>query len=95
MSMYRRLFFSRPRIAPLLTVLTLASCPALEPAPPPPRFGSIAQEVPLWCYRTLAAPECYREEQPQFASRLIGSYVELPPPPPPPWTYPSSTSATQ
>ena len=74
--------FSRRKAVPFLTVLVLSGCPLLEPPPPPARFGPVAYEGPIWCYRTLGAPECYAEEQPQFASRLIGSYVERPLPPP-------------
>ena len=81
--MYGRVSLLGPRAVPLFTALFVSACPMLEPPPPQPRFGQMAYDGPVWCYRTLGAPECYAEEQPQFASRLIGSYVELPPPPPP------------
>jgi hypothetical protein len=76
--MYCHSIFSCPRTASLLTVLIVSACPMLESPPPPARYGPVAYEGALWCYRTLGAPECYAEEQPQFASRLIGSYVERP-----------------
>ena len=76
--------FRHLNAAPFLTVLILSGCPLLEPPTPPSRFGQQAYDGPIWCYRTLGAPECYAEEQPQFASRLIGSYVERPLPAPQP-----------
>jgi hypothetical protein len=87
--MYGRLIFSFRRAAPLLTVVAVSACPLLEPPPPPARYGPVAQEGTLWCYKTLGTPECYAEEQPQFASRLIGSYVERPLPPAPSQPAPS------
>ncbi|MBW7849979.1 MAG: hypothetical protein H3C38_05740 [Rhodospirillales bacterium] len=59
-------------IALVLLLAGLSGCGGDKPAP-------------IYCYRTLAAPDCYAQPQPGEAHRLIGYYG------PPPDTSPKTT----
>ncbi len=33
--------------------------------------GALESAVPRWCYRTIAGVDCYQQEIPQYADRLV------------------------
>ena len=62
---------ARLRAACLL--LLLAGCAA--PAPRAPLW--LAERGVVWCYATLAAPDCYRQPQPGAERRLIAAAPQV------------------
>jgi len=61
------------RLAAALVLLLLAGC-----APPPPQAPLWRAERGLvWCYATIAAPDCHRQPQPGAADRLIAVAPEV------------------
>jgi hypothetical protein len=69
------------RIASLLLPLSLAGCGGLidwsDDTTPPQ--ASVTGE-PIYCYGTLADPDCYAEPQAGAENRLIGYYGPKPAP---------------
>jgi|GEM_PF-1701403 len=68
----------RPFLAAGAVALALAGC---QSAPEPPATaligptGDPAHSTPVYCYRTLASVDCYREPLPGPPNRLVGGYV--------------------
>ena len=61
------------RLGAALVLLLLAGCAA-----PPPRAPLwLAERGTVWCYRTLAAPDCYRAPQAAAARRLIAAAPQV------------------
>ena len=56
-----------PRVLAATALLLLAGCTAAEPE------LWHAERGVVWCYRTLAEPECYPEPRPEAARRLIAA----------------------
>jgi hypothetical protein len=61
------------RLAVACVVLLLAGCGA--PEPPAPLW--LAERAVVWCYATLAAPDCYRQPQPGAERRLIAAAPQV------------------
>lgn len=69
-------------------LVLLNGCAAIEKAwpfgetaaAPHSTFTALETDPTVWCYRTLAAPDCYATEQPQFAGRLLGAFIRTAPP---------------
>jgi hypothetical protein len=57
----------------LSAILLLAGC---APAAPGPSLW-LAEPGLVWCYRTLATPDCQRQPQPGAARRLIAAAPEV------------------
>ena len=83
MTMYARIRHPIRRLA-----LTAAVCAALAGCaemmkPKPPDLsevwaGYIPGVSPIYCYQTLAAPDCYANPQPGPPNRLINAYTQEP-----------------
>jgi hypothetical protein len=54
----------------LLAAMVLASCASPEPL-------WVAEPGVVYCYRTLAAPDCYRHSLPGAEGRLIAAAPEV------------------
>jgi hypothetical protein len=61
------------RLAAALVLLLLAACAAPQPRAPLWR----AERGLVWCYATIAVPDCHRRPQPGAADRLIAVAPEL------------------
>jgi hypothetical protein len=55
-----------PRLLAATALLLLAGCAAPDP------LWRVERGL-VWCYRTLAAPECYSRPRPEAAHRLIAA----------------------
>ena len=65
----------------------LAGCTSAPPPGPSLLLvrgsAEVAGEGPVWCYATLADPDCYVVPDETARERLIGAYVPAGPPPAP------------
>ena len=74
-------------VAGLVLLAALAACEGMDPQSAdqvsrptsvlPPGVGYDPAAPGLYCYRSLAAVDCYREPQPGPPNRLIGAYTDL------------------
>jgi hypothetical protein len=60
-------------LAPVLAGCTAAGLPGYAPAPDP--LYHQAGATPIWCYQTLADPDCFESRQGGPPNRLINAYT--------------------
>jgi len=66
-----------------MATMLLGAC--VPPPPPEPSLllvhgpAEAAGATPVWCYSTLAKPDCFTERSPDANERLIGAYLPTEP----------------